>query len=132
MLPPDLAESLSRVRHRLGRLGHPVHFLPTTESTNDVAASLVAAGQGEGAVIIADAQTAGRGRRGRTWFSPAVGGLYVSVVVEPARARVEPHRATSLVTIAAGVALAEAIEATTGLSPQIKWPNDLIVEKRKL
>ena len=64
----------------------------------------------EGAVVIADAQTAGRGRRGRTWFSPPGSGLYVSVVLAPgARAR-DPTRATTLLTLAAGVALAEGIE----------------------
>ena len=61
----------------------------------------------DGLVVVADAQTAGRGRRGRTWFSPPGSGLYVSVVLAPATARVDPLRATMLLTLAAGVALAE-------------------------
>ena len=86
----------------------------------------------DGTVVIADAQTAGRGRRGRTWFSPPGSGLYVSVVLAPARAASEPDRATMLLTLAAGVALAEGVERATGLSPDIKWPNDLLVGGRKL
>ena len=129
-LPEDLAEALSRVR--LGRLGAPVFFFTTIGSTNDVASALAASGDREGAIVIADAQTAGRGRRGRTWFSPPGAGLYVSVVLAPARATLTPDRATALLTLAAGVALAEAVERATGLSPGIKWPNDLLIGRRKL
>jgi BirA family biotin operon repressor/biotin-[acetyl-CoA-carboxylase] ligase len=85
-----------------------------------------------GAVVIADEQTAGRGRRGHTWFSPAGSGLYVSVVLAPASARVEPMRATKLLTLAVGLALSEGIEASTGLRVDVKWPNDLYVAQRKL
>jgi BirA family transcriptional regulator, biotin operon repressor / biotin---[acetyl-CoA-carboxylase] ligase len=83
-------------------------------------------------VVVADAQTGGRGRRGHTWFSPPRSGLYVSVVVAPATSRVDPQRATMLLTLAAGVALAEGIEAATGLTVSLKWPNDLLVSRRKL
>ena len=83
-------------------------------------------------MIVANAQTAGRGRLGRTWVSPPGSGLYVSVVLAPARARVDARRAASLITIAAGVALAEAVEAATKLRVDIKWPNDLYVGRRKL
>lgn len=87
----------------------------------------------EGTVVIADTQTAGRGRRGREWFSPPGSGLYVSVVLTPGRARdARAARATRLVTLAAGVALAEAIDGTTGLAVDVKWPNDLHVARRKL
>ena len=93
---------------------------------------MAATGDNEGAVVVADEQTAGRGRRGHAWFSPAGSGLYVSVVLMPARARVEPMRATLLLTLAAGVALAEAIETETGLNVDLKWPNDIYVGRRKL
>src|SRR5476649_814295 len=74
----------------------------------------------EGLAVVADQQTAGRGRRGHTWFSPAGSGLYVSVVLAPAAARVDPARATTLLTLAAGVALAEGIEQATGLRVDLK------------
>ena len=131
-LPREFAESLESSRDRLGRLGSPVVFFSTIESTNDVASAIAQSGDCEGAVVIADAQTAGRGRRGHTWFSPAGSGLYVSIVLTPARARVERDRATTLLPLAAGVALAEAVDLMTALRIEIKWPNDLLIARRKL
>ena len=131
-LPPDLADAVARARARRPGLGSTIHFFATIGSTNDVALTLAAQGDRDGAVVVADEQTAGRGRRGRVWFSPPGGGLYVSIVLTPARARVDPERATTLLTLAAGVALAEAVEAATALRVDIKWPNDLIVARRKL
>ena len=100
--------------------------LATVGSTNDVAASLP-----EGSVVVAEQQTAGRGRRGRAWFSPPGSGLYVSAVLAPARAT-EPARAVGLLTLAAGVAIAEAIQDAAALRVDVKWPNDLYVGTRKL
>jgi BirA family transcriptional regulator, biotin operon repressor / biotin---[acetyl-CoA-carboxylase] ligase len=131
-LPPKLAEALSAVRDRLPPLGDRIIFFDTTGSTNDVALDLAAHAGCDGAIVIADEQTAGRGRHGRNWFSPRGSGLYVSIILRPADARVDPLRATSLLTLAAGVALAEAIEAATGLRADIKWPNDLLVARRKI
>jgi BirA family biotin operon repressor/biotin-[acetyl-CoA-carboxylase] ligase len=105
----------------------PVQFFASVGSTNDVAAPLPA-----GSVVVAEEQTAGRGRRGHTWFSPPGAGLYVSVVLMPGGAHVDPARATMLLTLAAGVALAEGTEAATGLPIDLKWPNDLLVSRRKL
>jgi BirA family biotin operon repressor/biotin-[acetyl-CoA-carboxylase] ligase len=130
-LPAELADALDAVRHRLGLLGSRVLYFRSIGSTNDVATALAAAGAAEGFVVVAAQQTAGRGRRGRTWFSPPLGGLYVSVVLAPARSAA-PARAAALVTLAAGVALAEAVETVAGLRPDIKWPNDLFVGRRKL
>ena len=95
-------------------------------STNDLAARLAEQGTAEGCVVVAEAQSAGRGRHGRAWSSPAGAGIYASVVLRP-RSDVVP-----LVTIAAGVAIAEGIQATTGLDATLKWPNDLFVGTRKL
>jgi BirA family biotin operon repressor/biotin-[acetyl-CoA-carboxylase] ligase len=131
-LPHDFADAIERVSGRLGRLAAHVVFLPITGSTNDVASRLAALGDHEGTVVLADAQTAGRGRRGRAWLSPPGSGLYVSVVLTPGRARSDGDRATTLVTLAAGVALAEGVEAATGLRVDLKWPNDLYVTRRKL
>jgi BirA family biotin operon repressor/biotin-[acetyl-CoA-carboxylase] ligase len=121
-------DALTRVRPRLGRLATAFHFYPTIGSTNDHALLLAT----EGAVVVADSQTAGRGRRGHSWFSPPGSGLYVSVVLTPRRAEGDAQRATSLVTIMAGVALAEGIGQATGLEVVLKWPNDLFVGQRKL
>lgn len=131
-LPIEFAEALEAARPRFGRLGPDILFFSSVGSTNDVAATLCATGAGEGAIVVADAQTAGRGRRGHTWFSPPGSGLYVSVVLAPGRARVSPQRATALLTLAAGVALAEAVARTSGISPDIKWPNDLLIGGRKI
>jgi BirA family biotin operon repressor/biotin-[acetyl-CoA-carboxylase] ligase len=131
-LPEDLADALAAVRPRLGCLGSSIIYCPSAGSTNDVAARLATNTACEGAVVIAGRQTAGRGRRGRGWFSPPGGGLYVSVVLRPGRS---PHgglRAAGLLTLAAGVALAEAVATATGLSADLKWPNDLYVARRKL
>ncbi len=95
-------------------------------STNDLAAQLAEHGAEEGTAIVAEAQSAGRGRHGRAWSSPAGAGLYVSVVLRP-RADV-----AQLVTLAAGVAIAEGIQAASGLEASVKWPNDLFVGGRKL
>jgi BirA family transcriptional regulator, biotin operon repressor / biotin---[acetyl-CoA-carboxylase] ligase len=130
-LPLDVAEALGRVR--LGRLASRVLFYPTIGSTNDVAGVLAArGGDAEGAVVFADEQTAGRGRRGHVWFSPPGSGLYVSVILRPGSARIDPDRAILLTTLMAGVALVEGIEAATGLRADLKWPNDLLVGGRKL
>lgn len=129
-LPDDLAQALASA-DGLGCLASRVVFYSTIGSTNDIAAALAVEAGSEGAMVIAGTQTAGRGRRGRAWFSPPGGGLYVSVVLAPGRA-LAPERATGLLTLMAGVALAEGVERATGLATTIKWPNDLLVGRRKL
>jgi BirA family transcriptional regulator, biotin operon repressor / biotin---[acetyl-CoA-carboxylase] ligase len=124
----DLIEAFDRARPRLGRLAASIDHLPVVGSTNDAAKQ----SRLEGAVIVADAQTAGRGRSGHRWFSPAGTGLYVSVVLAPSRARRDPRRATLLLTIAAGVAIVEGVETATGLRADLKWPNDVYAGSRKL
>jgi BirA family biotin operon repressor/biotin-[acetyl-CoA-carboxylase] ligase len=130
-LPPDLAGALRASARRRAPFGNPHYYFTETGSTNDVAAALADRGAPEGATVIASAQTAGRGRFGRDWFSPAGAGLYVSVVCRDARAA--PY-----LTLAGGVAVAEGIRTATGLPVQIKWPNDVIVpgptiaQRRKL
>jgi BirA family biotin operon repressor/biotin-[acetyl-CoA-carboxylase] ligase len=124
--------SIELPRERLGRLGVRALAFETIGSTNDVAAALAAEGDGEGVIVIADQQTAGRGRRGHVWFSPPGAGLYVSVILAPARSATDPLRATMLTTVAAGVAIGEGIERATGLRSTLKWPNDVYVGRRKL
>jgi BirA family biotin operon repressor/biotin-[acetyl-CoA-carboxylase] ligase len=98
------------------------------DSTNDVALDLAARGAAEGETVLAGQQHAGRGRRGRDWFSPAGAGLYLSMILRP------PHRMLPLVTLGAGVAVARAGIHATGLPLELKWPNDLVIGRpwRKL
>ncbi len=132
-LPADLAGAFDGARERLGAFASTILFYSTIGSTNDVA--LRAAGGAEsahGTLVLADAQTSGRGRLGRSWFSPPGSGIYASLVLSLRRAQIDSERAVTLLTITAGVALAEAVEATTGLRVDLKWPNDLYVGGRKL
>lgn len=95
-------------------------------STNDVALRLAERGAADGTVVGADLQTAGRGRQGRAWSSPPGAGLYVSAILRPSAA-IAP-----LLTIAAGVSVAEGIREATGLTTDLKWPNDVYAGGRKV
>jgi BirA family transcriptional regulator, biotin operon repressor / biotin---[acetyl-CoA-carboxylase] ligase len=125
-LPEDLATALAVAGDRAGTFSRQVLWYAEVGSTNDVAGTLANRGEPEGTVVIAGAQSAGRGRQGRTWASPPGAGLYMSIVLRPAA------HAVGLLTIAAGVALADGIQTATGLQPQLKWPNDVYVGGRKL
>jgi BirA family biotin operon repressor/biotin-[acetyl-CoA-carboxylase] ligase len=97
-------------------------------STNDAVMAAGRAGKSEGFAVLADRQTAGRGRRGRSWASPAGVGLYTSVLLRPQ----QPPIRLPLLTLVAGLAVAEAIEEIAGVTTQLKWPNDVLVEGRKV
>ena len=125
-LPPELAEPLAGASARLGSFGRHVTWYPMVSSTSDVASALAEGGAPEGVVVVANAQSAGRGRHGRVWASPPGAGLYVSVVLRPG------ERIIPMVTIAAGVAVVEGIRAATGLRSQLKWPNDVYLGPRKV
>lgn len=131
-LPPDLADAFASEERRLAPLVPPILFFDSVGSTNDIASQLAADGRREGGVVVAQRQTAGRGRRGRTWFSPPTSGLYVSTLLDPARAQQNVPRAVALLTLSAGVALVEGIASATGLRVGLKWPNDLVVGGRKM
>jgi BirA family biotin operon repressor/biotin-[acetyl-CoA-carboxylase] ligase len=118
-VPEDLAAALARSAARRGCFGDPVYFFNECSSTNDVAAMLAQHGAPEGAVVIAARQSAGRGRFGRSWFSPEGAGLYVSLVCRN-------RQAAPLLTLAGGVAVARGIRAATALPVFIKWPNDIV------
>lgn len=98
------------------------------DSTNRYLLDEARAGAPEGVVAVADHQDAGRGRLGRAWSAPPGSSLLVSVLLRPA---IPPDR-LMLVTMAAGVALAEAVEQVAGFPVALKWPNDLVVDDRKL
>jgi len=128
-LPDEYAHALSCAQPSIGSFGD-VRFCVEVDSTNDVALALASSGAPEGTSVLADAQRQGRGRRGHGWFSPPGAGLYLSVIVRPDMTR----GALPLLTIGAGVAMAEAVLASTGLPAELKWPNDLVIGRpwRKL
>ena len=95
----------------------------------DVAAAMVVDGAAHGTVIVADHQTAGRGRRGRSWESPPGAGLYFSYISRPS---VAANASLSLLTLAAGVGVRNGVRAATGLAAHLKWPNDVLAGRRKL
>ena len=109
-------------------IGRDIRVFQETTSTNDVIEKLARDGVKEGVVVFAESQTRGRGRLGRKWMSPASRGLWFSVLLRP---DLRPQEATRL-TVASATALRRAIELQTGLAPQIKWPNDILVDGRKV
>lgn len=125
-IPSDLAAALVRAGARLGPFRYRLLWFPVVPSTNDLAATLAERGAEEGCVVLADAQSAGRGRHGRVWASPPAAGLYMSVVLRPS------PQSAPLLTLAAGVALADGIQAASGLHPSLKWPNDVYMGGRKV
>lgn len=111
-----------------GRLGRPLRYLDVTASTNSDALGWAGQGAPEGALVVAGHQTAGRGRWGRGWFSPPGSALTFSLILRPP---LEPSSA-GLLTAAVGVACAHGIASSCGLLPRLKWPNDVMIEGRKL
>ncbi|MEI7808156.1 MAG: biotin--[acetyl-CoA-carboxylase] ligase [Verrucomicrobiota bacterium] len=116
---------------RLGKtkvIGRDIQVFEQTTSTNDVVEKLARDGVREGAVVFAESQTKGRGRLGRKWSSPTRKGLWFSVLLRPG---LPPQEATQLTVISA-TALRRAIKTVTGLSAEIKWPNDLLLNGKKV
>lgn len=129
-LPDVLLPQIIRPRLRTTVIGKHLYHFYSVDSTNAFASRLLAHGHRvpEGTVIISESQTAGRGRLGRSWHSEREAGLYFSVVLEP---KVPPSLAP-LFTLATSVAMHNAIERDTRLDVDIKWPNDLLVGKKKI
>ncbi|MBW1917683.1 MAG: biotin--[acetyl-CoA-carboxylase] ligase [Deltaproteobacteria bacterium] len=123
LLPAEIARDLDTKFLR----GPFYHFF-NLSSTNDLAKQLARQGYPEGTVILAESQTAGRGRLGRNWESPPGSGIYVSIILRPALPPVEMPK----LTLTAAVAVVQALEQTTGIRVGIKWPNDLIWQEKKL
>ncbi|MEJ2672311.1 MAG: biotin--[acetyl-CoA-carboxylase] ligase [Deltaproteobacteria bacterium] len=123
LLPEEVLLGLNtRVLHG------PVHYFETLDSTNNLAKELAAREAPEGTVVIAETQSGGRGRLGREWNSPPGVGLYVSVVLRPLLPPLELPR----ITLTTAVAVVRAVRRVAGMAPGIKWPNDLIVNGKKL
>ena len=110
-------------------VGRDIRVFEKTNSTNDVVEKLARDGVPEGVVVFAESQTQGRGRLGRRWLSPSRRGLWFSVLLRPRQLR--PQAATQL-TVAAATSLVRAIREQTGIEAGIKWPNDILVNGRKV
>ncbi len=123
LLPGEVTPGL-RTRRFVG----PIHYFETLASTNDLAKELGARDAPEGTVVLAESQTRGRGRLGRDWSSPPGVGLYVSLLLRPAL----PPTELPQITLTAAVATVRAVQRVTGFAPGIKWPNDLLLDGRKL
>jgi len=108
------------------RLGRKVFYLESTASTMTDAAREAEAGATEGAVVFAEEQTAGRGRLGRSWVSPAGVNIYVTIILRPTLDELR-H-----ISVIAPLAVCQAIEETAGLFPRIKWPNDVLINSKKV
>lgn len=126
--PNILSEEEVREKLHTTTIGQRLVCLPETASTNADAFRLAEEGAVEGTVIIAEAQSGGKGRMGRVWSSPPGINLYCSVVLRPT---VKPYQAPQL-TFLSAVAVARAIELTTTLKPEIKWPNDVLIRGAKV
>jgi BirA family biotin operon repressor/biotin-[acetyl-CoA-carboxylase] ligase len=107
-------------------IGAKIFRVKSCPSTNDLAKELALSGEEEGTVVISDEQTEGRGMKGRKWYSARKKGIYLSVILRPARTN------TSLLPIVAGLAVVEAVFDSVGLRIKLRWPNDLIWGKKKL
>lgn len=112
---------------RTHTIGKEIRFFPELPSTQDEARALAMQGAPEGTVVIAETQTAGRGRIGRSWAAPA-GGIYLSIILRPTIAPPEALR----FPLIAGVAVSQTIERVTRLSARLKWPNDVLINGRKV
>ena len=109
-------------------VGRDIRVFEETTSTNDVIEKLARDGVKEGVVVFAESQTKGRGRLGRKWMSPTHKGLWFSVLLRP---NLRPQEATQLTVISA-TALRRAIKTVTGVTVEIKWPNDLLIGGKKV
>ncbi|MBU1726131.1 MAG: biotin--[acetyl-CoA-carboxylase] ligase [Candidatus Omnitrophica bacterium] len=109
-------------------IGKKIYYFESIASTMEQAMELGLKGAPEGAIVLAELQTRGKGRLGRSWFSPKHKGIYLSLILRP---KILPSQA-SVLTLLAAVSVCEAIKNATGLEIQIKWPNDILINNKKL
>ena len=127
-VPDILTPDMLRQRLKGSLFGKRIYHFFKTGSTNRVALELGHAGEPEGAVVVAEEQTAGRGRAGRAWHSEHAAGIYATLLLRP---RLAPVQAP-LLTMMAGLSAHAAIQAQTGLTVDLKWPNDLLINGKKV
>ncbi|MBI4527966.1 MAG: biotin--[acetyl-CoA-carboxylase] ligase [Deltaproteobacteria bacterium] len=127
MTEPLRVERIQRAL-KTNRLGNKIHYFHEIDSTNAYARERAQAGGSEGEVVIAESQTQGRGRLGRSWVSPPYRNLCLSVILRP---KLAPQDAPQI-TLMSAVALAETVQTFIPLAPEIKWPNDILVSGKKV
>jgi BirA family transcriptional regulator, biotin operon repressor / biotin---[acetyl-CoA-carboxylase] ligase len=128
MVPDILTPDMLRQRLKGSLFGKRVYHFFKVDSTNRVAMELSQAGEPEGAVVIAEEQTAGRGRSGRIWHSERATGIYATIILRPKLAPVQ----APLLTMMAGLSAHSAVQVQTGLDVDLKWPNDLLINGKKV
>src|SRR5438093_4354229 len=126
-VPDILAPDMLKQRLKGNLFGKRIFHFFKTDSTNRVALELGHDGEAEGAVVLAEEQTAGRGRAGRKWHSERAAGIYVTLLLRP---RLAPVQAP-LLTMMAGLSVHTAVQAVTGLTVDLKWPNDLLIRSEE-
>jgi BirA family biotin operon repressor/biotin-[acetyl-CoA-carboxylase] ligase len=127
-VPDILTPDMLRQRLKGSLFGKRIHHFFKVDSTNRVALELGHAGEPEGAVVLAEEQTAGRGRAGHAWHSERATGIYATLLLRPHLAPVQ----APLLTMMAGLSAHAAIQAQTGLNVDLKWPNDLLIRGKKV
>ena len=127
-IPDRLTEVELRWQLKTDIIARKVYSYKETASTNDTAYNLAAHGEKEGSVVIAESQTAGRGRIGRKWISPKSKGAYFSVILRP---DILPKEVSSITLISA-LSVAKTIREMTNLAAFIKWPNDVLINNQKI
>ena len=126
---PDIL-SIDEIRKTLqaGIIGKEILFFDEVDSTNDVAMQRGASGMAEGLVVLSEGQSHGKGRMGRTWVSPKNVNIYISILLRP---DISPQYAP-VMTMMSAISTARAITEVTGLETTIKWPNDILIDRKKV
>jgi len=126
-MPDILVPQVIQDRLKGTAFGRRIYHFFKTDSTNTVALRLAAEGEPHGTLVLAEEQTAGRGRLGRAWHSEKTSGIYLSLILRPP---LGPQQAP-LLTLAAGLAAHDAVKEVTGLKVELRWPNDLLIGGKK-
>lgn len=126
--PERVTENEIRLGLKTKTLGREIYYYESLDSTQKIAHSLANEGAPEGTIVIADEQTMGKGRMSRIWHSPKYTGIWMSIILKP---NIPIHKAPQL-TLLAAVAVVQAMEDTTNVTPQIKWPNDVLINGKKV
>ena len=123
------SDSINLKKHlRSERIGSSIIFLPEIDSTNDLIKKYLMNNVSEGLVVVAETQTAGRGRRGRSWHSPPETGIYLSTLLKP---NLELSQ-LAIITLLVGVAAVLTVNKFSNQNAYLKWPNDILIDRKKV